>query len=62
MAFSVGRVQFQFTMESLDNLVETMNEEDFKYTRQLFPGDEKFHLVRRKGVFPHDFSGNILKL
>ena len=66
MAFSIGQVQFldsfQFTMKSLDNLDETMNVEDFKYTRQLFPDDEKFYLMRRKGAFPYDFFDNILKL
>ena len=66
MAFSICQVQFldsfQFTMKSLDNLVETMNEDDFKYTRRLFPDVEKFDLMTRKGVFPYDFFDNILKL
>ena len=66
MAFSIGQVQFldsfQFTMKSLDNLVETMNEDDFKYTRRMFPDDEKFYLITRKGIFPYDFFDNILKL
>ena len=55
MAFSIGQVQFldsfQFTMKSLDNLVGTLNEDDLTYTRQLFPDNEKFYSVTRKGVF-----------
>ena len=65
-AFSIVQIQlldsFQFTMKSLDNLFETMNEEDFKYMRQLFPDDEKIYLMRRKGVFPYGFFDNILRL
>ena len=49
MAFSIGQVQFldsfQFTMKSLDNLVETMNGDEFKYTRRMFPYNEKFYLM-----------------
>ena len=66
MERSMGQVQFldsfKFTMKSLDNLIETMNEDDFKYTRQMFPDDEKFYLMTRKGVFPYDFFDNIPKL
>ena len=66
MAFSVGQIQFldsfQFTMKSLDNLVGTLNEDDFMYTRQLLPDDEKFYLMTRRGVFPYDFFDNIRKL
>ena len=66
MAFSIGQVQFldsfQFTMKSLDNLVGRLNEDDFMYTRQLFPDDEKFYLMTRKGVFLYDFFDNIRKL
>ena len=59
MAFSIGQVQFldsfQFTMKSLDNLVETLNEYDFKYTRRMFPDDERFYAMTRKGVFSITF-------
>ena len=47
--------------QSLDNLVGTLDEDDFMYTRQLFPDDEKFYLMTRKGVFPYDFFDNIKK-
>ena len=66
MAFSIGQVHFldsfQFTMKSLDNLVVTLNKDDFMYTRQLFPDDEEFYLMTRKGVFTYDFFDNIRKL
>ena len=59
MAFSIGLVQFldsfQFIMKSLDNIVATLNKDDFVYTKQLFSEDEKFYLMTRKGVFPYDF-------
>ena len=38
-------------MKSLDNLVGTLNDDDFMYTRQLFPDDEKFYLMTRKVYF-----------
>ena len=66
MAFSIGRMQFldsfQFTMKSLDNLVSTLDDADFKYTRKMFNTDVKFHLMRKKGVFPYDFFNHISKL
>ena len=66
MAFSVGQLQFldsfQFTMQSLDELVKTLNDDDFKYTREIFSTDEQFYLMRQKGIFPYDFFDNIEKL
>ena len=66
MAFSIGQVQFldsfQFTMKSLDNLTSTLNNDDFKFTRAEFSDDVKFHLMRKKGIFPYDFFNSIEKL
>ena len=66
LAISVGRVQFldslQFTMQSLNDLIATMDDEDFIFTKQMFPTDEQFHLMKRKGVFPYDFFDSISKL
>ena len=66
MAFSIGRMQFldslQFTMKSLNDLVSTVDDEDFKYTRQVFDTDEKFYLMRKKGIFPYDYLDDISKL
>ena len=62
MAFSVGQLQFldsyQFTMKSLDNLVQTLDDEDFNHTRQEYTS-EQFKLVKQKGIFPYDFFDDI---
>ena len=53
---------FQFTMKSLNNLVEMMDDEDFLYTKQMFPTDEKLYLMRKTGVFPYDLFSDLSKL
>ena len=54
MAFSVGQLQFldsfQFPNESLDELVKTLNENDFKCTRQSFSTKEELNLVKQTGI------------
>ena len=67
MAFSVGQLQFldscQFTMQSLDGLVKTLDEKvDFKYTKQSYPDDEQYYLITKKGISPYDFFDDISKL
>ena len=67
MAFSVGQLQFldsfQFTMQSLDGLVKTLDEKvDFKYTQQCYPDDEQVYLITKKGIFSYDFFDDISKL
>ena len=66
MAFSVGLLQFldsfQFTMESLERLVETMNDDEFVYTRREFIDEEQFQLMKRKGIFPNDYLDDFSKL
>ena len=58
LSLSVGRLKFidsfQFTSQSLDNLVNTLGDEEFKY---LIDGctTSHFDLVRRKGVYPYDY-------
>lgn len=49
-------------MKSLDKLVDTMNDDDFKLTRQLYNDEEQFYLMRKKGVFPYDFFDSLDKL
>ena len=49
-------------MKSLDNLAKILNIDDFKFTRKEFADDEKFHLMRKKGIFPYDFFDSIEKL
>ena len=59
-AFSIGQLQFldtfQFTMKSLDELVSTLDDNDFKFTQ------EAFYLMKKKGVFPYDYFNDISKL
>ena len=66
MAISIGQLQFldslQFTMKSLNDLVETLDDDDFNFTRQHFTNEEEFYLMKRKGIFPYDFFGDISKL
>ena len=49
-------------MKSLDNLANTLNIDDFKPTKKEFADDEKFHLMRKKGIFRYDFFDSIEKL
>ena len=66
MAISIGQLQFldslQFTMKSLEDLVKTLDDNDFTHTRQAFKTDEKFCLMKRKGIFPYDFFDDSSKL
>ena len=66
LAFSIGQLQFldsfQFTMKSLDDLVSTLDLDDFKYTNQVFTSEEQLHLMKEKGVFPYDFFDDMSKI
>ena len=59
---SVGRLKFidsfQFTSQSLDNLVNTPEDEEFKYLINECTTSH-FDLVRRKGVSPYDYMDSI---
>ena len=43
----------QFMNQSLANLVKNLPEDSFKYTNEVFK-DEKFRLMKQKGVYPYD--------
>ena len=66
MAFSIGRLQFldsfQFTMQTLDKLVTSLDDTEFIYVREEFSNDEQFYMMKQKGVFPYDFFNDISKL
>ena len=67
MAFSIGQLQildsFQFTMESLENLIETMNDDnDFVYTLREFADEEMCQLLKMKGIFLYDYLDHISKI
>ena len=59
MAFMLGRYllfidSFQFMSSSLSNLVNNLPAEAFKYTGQVFQG-EQLSLMKKKGVYPYDY-------
>ena len=53
---------FKFMQQSLANLVNNLQEEDFKILKRFFPCEKERKLLRRKGVFPYDWSDSLKKL
>ena len=65
MAFMLGYNlvfidSLQFMNQSLANLVKNLPEDSFKYTNEVFK-DEKFRLMKQKGVYPYDYMSNFDK-
>ena len=65
MAFMVGNHMvfidsFQFMSSSLDKLVGNLSDDAFKYTREEFE-NEKFSLMKKKGVYPYDYMDSFKK-
>ena len=65
MAFMLGNHltfidSFQFMSNSLEKLVSNLPTEAFKYTSQEFK-NEKFELMRKKGIYPYDFMDSFKK-
>ena len=65
MAFMLGRYllfidSFQFMSSSLSNLVNNLPAEAFKYTGQVFQG-EQLSLMKKKGVYPYDYMSSFEK-
>ena len=46
---------FQFMSSSLDNLVRNLPKESFKYPIEEFQDENKFTLMKTKGVYPYDY-------
>ncbi len=54
---------FKFTLKSLDSLVKTLGEDQFKtLTSQMFVKPESLGLLKRKGVFPYEYMTDFSKL
>lgn len=53
---------FKFLSTSLQNLGENLEANQFTETRKLFPENEKFNLMRQKGIFPYSFVDKLEKL
>ena len=65
MAFMLGNHlnfidSFQFMSSSLDKLVSNLPGEAFKYTSEVFD-NEKFSLMKKKGVYPYDYMDSFKK-
>ena len=63
---TVGRFKFidtfQFTPQILDSLVKTLEDDEFKYVREAFSAARGFDLIKRKGVYPHDYMDSFARL
>ena len=46
---------FSFMSQSLDRLSSNLSDDAFFHTREAFPNDEKFRLIKQKGVYPYDY-------
>ena len=67
LSLSVGQLQFLDSMQytagaSLNELIKTLNDDEFYYTKQAFPNEEHFNLVKEKGIFPYDYFDHLDKL
>ena len=51
---------FQFMSSSLDRLVSNLPNEALKYTSEVFK-NEKFELMKQKGVYPYDYMDSFKK-
>ena len=65
MAFMLGNNlafidSLQFMNQSLANLAKNLPEEALKYTKQVFK-DDKFKLMKQKGVYPYDYMDSFEK-
>ena len=65
LAFMLGKNlvfidSFQFMSSSLSNLVNNLPAEAFKYTGQVFQG-EQLSLMKKKGVYPYDYMDSFEK-
>ena len=67
LSVEVGQLQFIDSMQfagnaSLESLVKTLNENDFRYMKEAFPNEQQFQLVKSKQIFPYDFFDSPEKL
>ena len=65
MAFMLGNHlnfidSFQFMSSGLDKLVSNLPDEAFVYTKEVFK-NEKFGLMKKKGVYPYDYMDSFKK-
>ncbi|XP_071055153.1 uncharacterized protein [Onthophagus taurus] len=53
---------FRFMASSLDSLVSTLDNCDFKNVRKFFPHNNQFKLLTKKGIFPYNYMNSFDKL
>ena len=62
LSISVGQLKFldsfQFTPKSLNALVKTLEDDEFKYLVETCTTSH-FDLIRRKGVYPYDYMDSV---
>ena len=46
---------FSFMSQSLDRLSSNLTDDAFFYSREAFPNDDQFALIKKKGVYPYDY-------
>ena len=60
IGFNIGnhlsfKDSFSFMSQSLDRLSSNLGDNEFIYSREAFPNDEQFRLMKKKGVYPYDY-------
>ena len=65
LSIAVDRLKFidslQFTPQSLDSLVKTLEVDEFKYVREPFPIQHEFELIKRTGVYAYDYMDSFAR-
>ena len=65
LSITVGKHKFidslQFTSQTLDILVKTLEVDEFKYVREAFPIAHEFELIKRKGVYPYVYMDSFAR-
>ena len=47
---------FSFMSQSLDRLSSNLSDNAFIYSKEAFPNDNEFRLIKKKGVYPYDYT------
>ena len=60
IGFNIGKHltfidSFSFMSQSLDRLSSNLSDDSFFHTREAFPNDDQFRLIKQKGVYPYDY-------
>ena len=65
LSITVDRLKFidslQFTSQSLDSLVKTLEVAEFKYVWEAFPIAHEFERIKRKGVYPYEYMDSFAR-